>query len=403
MKTRLQPATPTTNDAPDAARSAESALKQAEDGLRAAVEGLPGHTAEPGAPPVHSDRPVGRSVIAFVLAGGLIVAAITMWTAFFRYSAHGVVVASTSEISAPWSGAIQTVHVRPGEFVEQGALLATVVDPDLDASIARLRDELKTTQAELDAETARLEESFLTQQDNYLRLTSQYLDVMGRLGAESATAEELAASRDRLEPLVGKAIVPEQEIDSLRFRHDASSARIVSLQRAAAALESRLSQTPSQDRINTQLKPWVTKTELLAAEIARLEAKQQRGAVRAPFPGRVVRVRGHAGEACSSDRPIVELLDDRSREITLYVAPSRIERFPVGRRVWAKIGSRSAAVCQVTSIGAQHEASPLADSDATRPQQVIPVYVSMPEDLPDGAAPRAGEEVRILSSWGGLR
>ncbi|MDC0935012.1 HlyD family efflux transporter periplasmic adaptor subunit [Pirellulales bacterium] len=410
MKTRLQPAAAAPPDAPiDAAQSADVALREVEECLREAVAEPDSQlaagveTSALATSSVPSDRPLGRAAFALTLAAGLLLAVWTLWSSFFRYCDYGMVSADVAEITGPWAGKIEAVHVQPGARVQQGDRLATVVDPDLDGSIASMEDRLRTAQAELRAEAARLDASLLTQQDQYLRLNSEYFDLLGRLSAESANAEELRTSRDRLEPLVASSIISEQRIDSLRLRQDASDARVSSLERAIAALEDRLSVKPTPERNEAQLEPWRVKIEQITAEITRLKRKRERGTVRAPFGGQVILVSGHPGEPCSVDRPLVELLDANSVAITIYVSPARVDRYPVGGRVQASVGNaRALLTCQVVAIGPQYEASPLELFDeASRRRRLLPVYLSLPHDLPEDLALRAGEDVSIPRSWGG--
>ncbi|TWT72686.1 Multidrug resistance protein MdtN [Posidoniimonas polymericola] len=404
MKTRLHtsdtaPNAPTADDV----RSAEEMLRAADKALREAATDTQAVDGPQAGPPPTSDRPISRTLIAGVLAFGLCVTLCTMWSTFFRYSAHGVVAARTAELAAPWSGTIEAVHVRPGQAVQQGDLLATVVDRQLDASIERLRDELRTAEAELGAETARLGAELLTQQDRQLQLTSQYLDLLGRLGVESATAEELTASQARIEPLVASAVVPEQEIESLRFRQAGSRSRLESLRQAVAALETRLAQQPSPERHAALLRPWVAKVEQLNAEIARLEEQRDWGQLRAPFAGSVVRVAAHVGEACGVDRPVLELLDQNSMELTIYVPLDQVDDFPVGRRVQARSAKSNATLaCEVLAVGPALTTAPVERAgDDPGPPNKAAVYLGLPQELPRGLTLRAGESVSVLTSWWG--
>lgn len=405
MKTRLQPSA---HDAPpqpvDAARSVEQTLLTLEANLEEAISlGGAAATSHHALAPAASQRPVARLVIALILATGLLAAGYYLWTCFFRFSAHGFVVARSAELTAPWAGWIEEIHVRPGQAVEQGHLLATVANPELDAAIAELEDELRTTQAELAAEAARLESSFLAQQDQYLQLRSQYFDLQGKLGAEMARVKELTANRTRLEPLLESSIVSEQRIESLRSRHEGSQSRVASLKSALAALEIRLEQPPSLESKSVLLRPLQAKIEQLTAEIERLKLKQKRSALRAPFTGKVARVLGHKGEPCSVQRPVFELLDANSLEIVVQVEADRIERFPVGKEVTSLVGIHQVAfTCQVVAVGPRFEEQPLEPFETrAHPRRLVPVYLKLPRDLPAGLTLRDGETVRIPTAWGG--
>lgn len=420
MKSRLQPAVVAPEAPADAARSAEAALEQVEQQLHQAIVEAPAPpaaqsppaespppaaraTPAASAPPIPSARPLGRALIAITLAAGLLVAGSAVWANFFRYLAHGIVIARTAELPAPWAGTIETMHVRPGQLVGQGGLLATVTDPQIDAAIERIQDELRTARAELAAAAARLDAEAIAEQDRRLQLSSQYFEMLGRLGAESATAEELSASRNRLAPLVESSTVTEHEIESLAFRQAASRARVAAMQQTVDALADRLHHPPAQTTDDAQLRPWTARIEQLTGELARLKQQRERGLVRAPFAGQVVQVFGHQGESCSEDRPLLELLDTSSREVAVYVPPSRADRFKLGQRVQVSIDNVNALVdCKVVAIGPQYEVWPLQREDeSVRPQRLLPVYLSLPRQLPAGATVHAGEAVHVPVAWGG--
>ncbi|MEQ8837685.1 MAG: hypothetical protein RID07_12835, partial [Lacipirellulaceae bacterium] len=287
------------------------------------------------------------------------------------------------------------------QAVQQGDLLATVVNPDLDASAEALEDQLRMAQAELNGEEARLRASFLARQDQYLQLRSQYLELQGRLGTETAKSEEFLANRSRLEPLLDSSIVSEQRIESLRSRHEGSRSRAAALQSMISTLEKRLEQAPSQEYDAALLGPIEAKVDQLTAQLERLRLKRERGAIRAPFAGKVVRVHGHVGEPCSFERPIIQLLDTGSFENQVNVEADRLVQFAVGEQIEALVGrAQSAVTCDIEAVGPKYEEIAPLGTNSTARQKLIPVYLKLPQDLPEGLILRDGEIVHIPTVWG---
>ena len=291
--------------------------------------------------------------------------------------------------------------MRPGEAVTQGQALALISDPELDASIERLYDRMRTTQAELDARAARVALTARLQRDEDLEIASEYYELQGQLLAEQIALEELRVRRQRREQLVSKQVVTEEEFETLRFREQSYELRIEKLKEAAGALESRLEEKPSESLDEAQLKPLLAKLEELQGEIGRLREKKAQGILRAPFSGKVVSVSGHVGELCSEDRSLVELLEDQSLEIVVYVAQEQLDEFGVGRHVNAVLeNSGEELACEVVSIGYRYEDPPVSgQSSAGLMQQLLPVYLQLPSDLPEGVTLRVGGTVQIPANW----
>ena len=341
-------------------QEAEHLIGQALSDISSCEPSAAPSNAEAPQTPGTSSRPHGRLAVACILAIGLMVGWYSIWNSFYRFSAHGMIVGRVSALSVPWSGIIQAVYARPGDAVNQGQALALIADPDLDASIERLYDRLRTTQAELDAQAAHLALGARTRRDETLEIASQYYELQGQLLAEQIALEELRVRRQRREQLVSKQVVTEEEFDTLRFREQSYELRIAKLKEATGALESRLEEKPSKSLDEAQLKPLLARLEELQGEIGRLREKKMQGILRAPFSGKVVSISGHVGELCSEDRSLVELLENHSLGIVVYIEQTQLDEFAVGHHVNVMLGNSGEELrCEVVSIGYRYEDPPL--------------------------------------------
>ncbi len=79
------------------------------------------------------------SVLLFVLG----LAGYSIWDSFVRYDGYGIVDGRVLQIAVPWAGTVQSLHVREGQTVTQGQLLATLNNLELELTLARLGDDLK--------------------------------------------------------------------------------------------------------------------------------------------------------------------------------------------------------------------------------------------------------------------
>ncbi len=405
MKSRLlytesNPLGPLVDEAPSPAGDLPIAESQppAFEPPRIPSEGSP--PSNLAVPPQPSHRPRGRNAIAIIFIAVLGFGAYSAWDGFFRYSAQGVVVGRVAKISPPWPATIQAVYARPGDAVKQGDVLALIQDPEQEAAIQRLIDELRVAQAQLDAEVARITLAARTQRDDDLEISAQYYELQGQLLIERATVRELRARMERIEQLLAVGGATAAEIDTLRFRKQGHTARVAQLEQAATALRDRLEATPTSSLNEAQLKPRLAGIEQLQAEISRIRAKQLEGVIRAPFSGTVLSVTGHVGERSSHEQPLVELLEERSLEIVAYIRQTQTSEFLPGRQVDVVVDDEGRQLnCEIVSIGHRFERPPSVSDGGQAAEPMLPVYLRPPVHLPPGVTLRVGSTIRIPATW----
>jgi|GEM_PF-6182728 len=417
MKSRLLPPPTTEQDeseydspasTPQARREADEPQAKTEAQSRASAS-TPATQPEPYAPPPTapqvSARPQGRLVVAGILLVCVTSVGYLLWSTFLRDAAYGVVVGQVTAISPPWPGTLTAIHIAPGDKVRQGDVLAVVEDPDLQASIDRLSDDLRTAQAQLDAQVALLALAAHQRGSDSEAIRADYYDQRGELLIEQARYQQLSSRLARRQELAGRRAISSEEVETLQFEKSGLAAKIENRQQAVAALEKQLAQLPGLQHHDTaQLQPQLARIENYQSEINRLREKQRRGTLRAPVPGTVVEVVGQLGERASLEQPVLELLPAGSLKLVLYVKQNQVGAYQVGQTTELIVDPNPESItCRVTRLGKRFEKPEAHVAGRYRPEErLLPVYLTPTTPWPDKSPLRIGSTLRQPATLFGL-
>jgi multidrug resistance efflux pump len=168
-------------------------------------------------PPVGSaskHRPRGRGLIAVLMIAACSTGAFTVWDSLFRYQAYGVVTGRIIDVSVPMDGVLKTVLVREGDSVRQDAQLAKVVDLEFEQQLARVTDELRITEATLQAEIAKVQWQSRVDDTEMTKSIAELYESTGRLQQENGSLDLLRdqLTRTKKTASAGRLIKPEFEL-----------------------------------------------------------------------------------------------------------------------------------------------------------------------------------------------
>lgn len=321
-----------------------------------------GAAPPPSAPtastPVPQQKPKGRWFLGSLVLALVAYGVHRVWNVFWRYQAYGVVVGREVQVSPPWAGEIEAVHVREGEHVEQGALLFTLKNLDLQQERTRLVDELRIAQADLSAELARLLGENSERDERAREAAAQYYAAWADLLEEEARLDVLQQRLERQMQLFRSEILSLDAIEQLREETGGQHDKVTQLRQAVEALRTRAAGFEDAD-LDERLRPYALRIELLQADLERLGARLAQGEVRAPVPGKVLRRDGFVGERASLDRVVVTLLEDGSEQVELYVSQEEAAGLAPGLELELEIAPHARTVrCRVESIGTQFAQPP---------------------------------------------
>ena len=353
------------------------------------------------APPEVSRRPNARRTVVAILVASLGFSVFAAWNTFLRYSAYGIVSGRVMELTSPWPAKVEAVYVRAGDTVRQGDILAIVSDPELDASIDRLGDEIRSAQAELDAQVALLAVAAHNRRDENQKIRANYYDLKGQLLSEESKLASLESKLALRLQLLKSGTVSNEEIDSTRYIIQGLNDKIEHLQQAVHTLEERLEESDETSIDEAALAPSLAKIEQFQAEIRRLRERQLQGTLRAPSGGTVMSISRHAGERVRQEDPFIELLQDGSIELVIFVQQDQASTFAVGQTIDAVVAPLDQQLsCEVVRIGDRYE-KPVyqIQSHYRRAENLLPVHLRPLTDLSSETPLRLGSVVRIPAGW----
>ncbi len=301
-------------------------------------------------------RPTGRFFVGTILAG--ITSAIVwhVWSTFFSVSAYGLVAADTLPMNAPWDGCISKLYVREGETVTKGGLLLTLDSPQLGRQLQRLKDELAIETSKLAAESVRLRQEAHGH-------TAQYYQMWAAL---QRSREDLARMQQELEQIrsIGDAqVVPRQALNRLVFAESGQREFVEKTAIALAALRQRFEgEEAVGDRATaTQLTPIQARIDFLDGEIRRTRDDIRAGRILAPVSGVITRCQVAAGQQTRAHETLLEIVDQASLRIEMFVPQAEIDSYPPGTEIKLAV-SPNATSLDCTVVGSRHRFEPAPHS-----------------------------------------
>ena len=114
-------------------------------------------------------------------------------------------------------GKVGRLHVRDGDDVSQGQLLATIENWELKAKIAGVRDELRIAQADVQSELAESKwRAFLRGSEHHEAVT-EYYQAYGALAEQDSRIADLEQKLRRLRLVYAEGAVSEAEVETVRI------------------------------------------------------------------------------------------------------------------------------------------------------------------------------------------
>lgn len=354
-------------------------------------------------------RPKGRLFIGSIFLLVMTGLALTGFNTLLRYTAYGEVVGRRIELAVPWPGVVQSIHVREGETVRFGDLIARIDNLELRQKIEEIDDSLRLQRAQLSSDLAMLRWEAEKIRDLRKLSQSEFYDKWSELLWEQSKLTDLRTQLGRLESIHREGAASEEQLLSLRFQYAGQEKRAEQLTEAVRALKTRADESPIELDLEDRVRPTLARIENLQAELQRTRQVIRQGEIRAPAGGRIVRTNRFTGEYAEPSTPLVELLIEGSTEMVIYIPQSEAESFPVGRVVTINVNPSNTNVsCRIDRVALQMRKAP---TSLARYYQVdetlLPVYLrvtdrdSVPKWLALGSElrlPRA-DNTSVVSRW----
>ena len=380
-----------------------SVVPEARTQPRAARESTVGPA--PATPTPLPKRPKGNYFLGAAFLTVLLISALAVWNSYFRYNAYGMISGRVIEVPASQAGIVRSIHVRQGDVVSPGQLLATMEDLDAKADLERLRDELAMAQATLDAEMAELSWKSRLREDQTQRTLAEYYESWGTLLKEEAELSNMQLQLRRKEEIVRRVprVITEEEFETLQFAIQGQRAKVAKLNVAVENLRKLVSISGPDDEPK-QLKPHLSRIKNLQAEIARSRERLELLELRSPVHGRVIRNRFFAGEYVPPDAPVLDILEDGSLEAVLYLPQEKARTLAKGDIIDLDVVPNAETLpAEVTGFGEQMVAPPPTLERYYRSNETLLLVHARPCTNDDeqqwNKRLLLGSEIRLQNAW----
>ena len=349
-------------------------------------------------------RPKGRLFIAMVIAGLMIFGVRTIYDRTIRYVAYGELQAETLELAAPWQGVVESLHVREGDVVSVGDIIARVDSLELEQKIDSIDDSLRVERAQLASDFAMLRWESEKIHDTRRLAQSDFYDKWSELLWEQSRLSDLRSQEKRLKGLYDDGAAPEERLQTISFQLAGQEKRVEQLTEAVRALRNRGGGDLNLS-IEDRVQPTLVRIQNLQQQLDRVRARRLEGEVRSTAGGRILRMHRFVGEYSDQSQPIASILVEGSEMPVLYVPQMMVRDFPVGSELPLYVPSIDRNLrCKVMRHGMQTRKAP--DSIARHynvNQALLPIHlrVDEPGGVPPGLA--VGSEIRLprreTSGW----
>ena len=359
----------------------------------------PQPTAKRSGPPLPK-RPKGRLFIGSMFLMVAVGLGHTIYNSMLRYSAYGQVVGRRIELAVPWPGVVQSIHVREGDQVEFGDLIARIDSLEMRQKMDEIDDSLRLERARLASELAMLRWEAEKIRDTRKLSLSDFYDKWSELLWEQSRLADLRMQVKRIEPIFREGAATEERLESLRFQLAGQEKRVEQLTEAVRALKQRTDDSPIELALEDRVQPTLARIENLQAELQRTRELIRQGEIRAPASGRIVRTHRFVGEYADQTTPVAEMLVEGSTELVLYLPQSDVQDYPIGRTVTLHVNPINANVrCQVQRVAMEMQRAPDSLARHYRVNESLqPIYLRVTDvdSVPNWLA--LGSEVRLPRS-----
>ena len=365
------------------------------------TEPQPVATTKRNAPPAKK-RAKGSGFFAFLFLACFATAGYFLWTSFLQYQSYGVIDGRLISVAAPWDGNIVNWQVRDGDLVQQGEVVATLSNLEMQHELEALDDELKMTQAQLDAQMTKIKFDVQDKSERGQKAMAEYLQASGELQSEKASFQDAKRQLDRAARLLKTRNISRSEYEKLYYTYVGQKRKIERLEQAVEVLRLR-SEAPTDPQLNgsSQLKPLLAKIDQTQSEMVRLRTRIDQGQVRAPVSGRVTKRFSLTGESVRQSESVIEILEDNSIEAVLYVPQDMIAELEVGNEIEIQLEPYQYPMsCTVRRLGERFEPAPTSISRYYNSQQyLLPVYLTPNAEFGQLMAMRIHGTVKRPYEW----
>lgn len=310
-------------------------------------------------------RRPGKNWISVAVWVGAIAGAGVLWLndAPRRAAVPALVQAQTYRVGPSRAGRLRTLHVRAGQAVRAGQVLATLDSDLLNAQIVVERAALPALTAQVEAEAVGFAEAMRTRklavEDRLTKALATAVGARTRVAEHRAELKSLQHELGRLESAVASGLARADQFTQLRVRQQRLklAARlgpraVKAWQAHAEQLRAALADIAESD-LAIRLRPLRAKVDAQVKRIETLVDARAALELRAPVDGQIANVLRRPGDAVLPGELVLEIVASVAVEVVAYMPEERARKVAVGDVVRIRAKDRSAPPAEgiVTSLG----------------------------------------------------
>lgn len=320
-------------------------------------------------------RPKGRWFVTTVILSIVLFVVRTVWCEFLAYQAFGEIEGRVLALSPIASGTLTAIHVRDGEYVQAGQLLAFLENHDLERERLKLRGDMAIALAGLQVKLAEVESFQQGRASESLEREAEYYKRLGELHTKQSRLAELKHTYEQNLRLRESNAISENEAFVVQTSYEGLTAEITDLESSLQKLRASLidaDQLNSSSLVNAEL----ARLRALQADFEKVSTLETAGEIRAPAAGRIIRRAHFTGEYVRPADVVFELLEEGSLAAVLYVAQACGDQFQPGKTIELVVQPHAERQSFVVSrVGDRMAHPPVSISRYYRTNQsLLPVY-----------------------------
>jgi len=349
-----------------------------------------------------------------------------------RVDTPGMVEARQAMVAPAQNGTLKSVTVDLFDQVTASQVVARLDDSTLRAQLAVAESDVKRLEAKVRATEFQLkQEATMRDVDAFARtrtyamrierLRVDRLNLLIDLENSQVMLQGLAVSLDREKSLRQKNIVSDEEVDSVKYQHDALEKKIKATQAAITVIDGQIEEARAQeqgatppamtdDSFEVALGPVREEVSVQLKRVEELKVARLALVLTAPLQGVVSYVYKREGETVMAGDPVLAIADPRSMRIINYVEQGKPVAPAEGMMVEVRRRTRPMQVAQARIVKVAPHVEPVPATLLANPRMpvfALRVLVDMPFSMlvpadesggPTFAPPRPGEVLDVRYS-----
>ncbi len=287
------------------------------------------------------------------------------------------------DISFRTSGQLQTIHVKEGDHVEQGQILADLYSKPYQIIL----DQARAGLAVAEVNSAKFPYDLQSMEASIRKAEAGVSSASSSLKSAETSLEDARRYLEKQELLFASSAISEEQLNQARSNNIRAQAAADAAQAGVQSANETLKDSQQKLQAANETTPALLEAQLSAAQasFASAELNLANTVIKAPTSGSILRIAAAVGENISSGQTVVTIADLNTTWIQTNIEENKIARLKIGQKVDVKIDAYPGQILngQVTSIGSAAQStfslisSESTSGNYTKVAQRLPVKIEI--------------------------